>query len=264
MTARNLPLHFAHGNGFPSESYQELFDHLSPEFDIHYIPMVGHGEYPVTDNWPHLVAELIQHIKASHSQPVIGLGHSMGGVLMFMAAAQAPELFQQIILLDSPLPGFWRSFLLRFVKQMRLLHWFTPIQQVRVRRQSFHSKEEAFQYFKQKPLFRHFTDQSLWLYVENGLTATEKGYVLRFDRSIETNLYATVPHNLYQYSKPAGVRSSVIYSMHSHLLKSPELLAMRLRYGFELHAFDQGTHLFPFEYPKETAQKIKMITKELL
>lgn len=259
-----LPLHFAHGNGFPSESYQELFGHLTADFDIHYLPMVGHGEYPVTDNWPHLVEELIAHIKNTHTQPIVGLGHSMGGVLMFMAAAKAPELFTRIILLDAPVPGFWRSCFLRIIKQMQLLHLITPVNQARVRRQYFPSKQDAFEFFRHKPLFRQFTEQSLRLYVEYGLMPTKDGYTLRFDREIETKLYATVPHDLYQYKKPYNVQSSLIYSKQSHLLGWAELSAMRYRYGFDLYAFDRGTHLFPFEFPEATANQIKMITKESL
>ena len=250
-----IPLYFAHGNGFPSESYQELFDYLAPHFQINYAPMLGHGVYPVSDNWPHLVSELIAHIKDSGIFPVVGVGHSLGGILMFLAACRAPELFQQIILLDAPLLGFWRSRLLYFAKRFALMRYLTPVEQTRSRRIHFDSLQQAFDYFKSKKLFKHFTDKSLEFYVNFGLNQTSNGYTLRFDREVETNIFATFPHNLINYRLPADFKRTLIYSIQGSVTKY-DLNVMRKKYGFQLKLFPQGSHLFPFEYPKETAQQI--------
>ena len=259
-----IPLHFAHGNGFPSESYQELFDHLAPEFQVSYIPMVGHGNCPVTQNWGHLVDELIEDIKKHHHAPIVGLGHSMGGVLMFMAACLQPQLFRQIVLLDSPVPGLWRSWFLKMVKRCDLIHHFTPIERARTRRVLFSHFEEAYDYFRNKPLFKNFTRKSLEYYIHYGLIETEHGYVLRFDREIETQLYATIPDNLYLYQKPPHLSASLIYSIYSELMNRFELAAMKNRYGFELYPFHRGTHLFPFEYPEAAANEIKRVVANIV
>jgi pimeloyl-ACP methyl ester carboxylesterase len=253
-----IPLYFAHGNGFPSESYHELFDALAPDFQISYSSMLGHDVYPVSDNWPHLVSELIAHIKASGIFPVVGVGHSMGGILMFLAACRAPELFQEIILLDAPLLGFWRSRLLYLAKRFALMRYLTPIEQTRGRRIYFDSLRQAFDYFKTKKLFKNFTDKSLELYVKFGLNQIENGYILRFNREIETNIFATFPHNLINYQLPADFKRSLIYSIQGSVTKY-DLKVMRKGYGFQLKLFPQGSHLFPFEYPKETAQQIGAI-----
>jgi len=256
---RRLPLHFAHGNGFPSDSYQELFDHLSSQFDVNYIPMVGHGEYPVSDNWPHLVNELQLHIRETQREPVIGLGHSMGGVLMFMTACCYPELFRELVLLDAPIPGKWRSQLIRGMKRFNLANIFLPIARTRLRRAKFHSLEEAYAYFREKPVFKAFTEKSLMNYVRSGLVKAENGYHLRFDRIIESKLFGTMPDDLYDYSLQKNIRFSLIYSKQSHLMSFFELRAMRKFYGFDLHPLDHGSHLFPFEYPNETAEMIRKV-----
>lgn len=50
---------------------------LRPEFDIGFLDRIGHNpHYPITDGWPHLVAETIHTIQQTYQQPVIGVGHS--------------------------------------------------------------------------------------------------------------------------------------------------------------------------------------------
>jgi len=253
-----IPLYFAHANGFPSECYQELFDYLEKNFAVGYTSLFGHGAHPVTDNWPHLVDELIIQIKQRGVFPVVGVGHSFGGILIFLAACREPWLFQQIILLDAPLLGLWRSRLLQLAKYFSCMRYLTPTDRVRQRRMHFDSKEQALAYFQTKPLFQQFTEKSLALYLEFGLRKTDTGYILRFDREIEADIFKTFPHNLFRYQLPKGFKRSLIYCTDSRVMQY-DLSIMQKMYGFTLHPFTQGSHLFPFEYPENTAQLIRKI-----
>jgi len=257
------PLYFAHASGFPAECYQQLFDYLSPHFEIDYTPMFGHGTYPVSDNWPHLVDELIAHLKKYAGAPIIAVGHSMGGLLILLAACRAPALFKQIILLDSPLFGFWRAQGLRLIKRFFLMGYFTPTNRVRQRRMHFHSRKEALAYFKSKPLFQQFTQKSLEYYVQFGLKPADTGggYVLRFDRQTESQIFATIPHNIFHQRLPASLERALIYCTHSNVMPYDPSVA-RARYGFTVYPFTQGSHLFPFEYPQATAEAICHIINE--
>ena len=253
-----IPLYFAHANGFPSECYQELFDYLAKDFAIDYTPLFGHGAHPVTDNWPHLVDELIAHIKQRGVFPVVGVGHSLGGILIFLAACREPQLFQQIILLDSPLLGFWRSRLLQLAKRFSFMRYLTPTERVRQRRMHFDSKQQALAYFKTKPLFQQFTEKSLALYLEFGLKKNGSGYILRFDRTIEADIFKTFPHNLFRYQLPTSFKHALLYCTHSRVMQY-DLSVMQKVYGFTVYPFAQGSHLFPLEYPENTAQAIRDI-----
>src|ERR1017187_9498271 len=107
-------LHFSHANGFPAACYRKFFGYLEPDFRISSINCIGHDPaYPVTDGWPHLVAQLIDHLTAHCRAPVVGVGHSLGGYLTFMAAVQRLELFKCIILLDAPILGHFDADCLR-------------------------------------------------------------------------------------------------------------------------------------------------------
>ena len=103
-------IHFAHANSFPASVYRKFLATLGERHQVGFLDAIGHDpRYPVTDCWPHLVEETIAHIEAHSQGPVVGVGHSLGGFLMFYAALRRPELFKRIVILDSPLMGPFRS-----------------------------------------------------------------------------------------------------------------------------------------------------------
>ena len=55
---------FSHANSFGASTYGVLFKHLKARgFAVKAIEKFGHSEhYPVTDNWPHLVQQLIDFV----------------------------------------------------------------------------------------------------------------------------------------------------------------------------------------------------------
>ncbi|WP_426741489.1 alpha/beta fold hydrolase, partial [Pseudomonas aeruginosa] len=75
---------------------------------------IGHDpDYLVGENWYNLVTEIIASIKRQAGQPVIAVGHSLGGVLSLLAAIEQPQLFKAVIMLDSPLIGAFKSSMVR-------------------------------------------------------------------------------------------------------------------------------------------------------
>ena len=86
---------FSHANSFPASTYGVLFKSLRARgFAVKAIEKFGHDDkYPVTNNWPHLVQQLIEFVQAevqAAGKPAFLVGHSLGGYLSLMAAARAP------------------------------------------------------------------------------------------------------------------------------------------------------------------------------
>jgi pimeloyl-ACP methyl ester carboxylesterase len=184
-------LHFCHGNGFPSPSYRQLLIPLQERFECFYIDRVGHAsEYPVTENWHYLVQEVINSIKNQTSNPVIAVGHSLGGILSLLAALEQPSLFKAIILLDAPLLGRFKSNIIRFSKILGMIDRVTPAFRTRERRRFWEHREEVLSYLKSKELFKNFTEICLNDYVDYGMTKNDEGYFLRFNPSIEYKIPA--------------------------------------------------------------------------
>ena len=134
---------FSHANGFPALSYSYLFELLAPNY-IHHINLFAHGDYKINNNWISLGDELIEFVE-KQSKPVIGIGHSMGGVATLYAATKRNDLFSKIILLDPPLvAGSYRKYLLKLAKASGLIgKFFSIAKKTRTRKRDFYSKQEA-------------------------------------------------------------------------------------------------------------------------
>lgn len=249
-------IHFAHGNGFPSPCYRQLFLQLASDFDCYYIDKVGHSEqFPVTENWGYLVHEVIASIEEQTKPPVYGLGHSLGGVLTLLAALEKPSLFKAIVLLDSPFIGPVKSNMLRIAKMLRMIDRVTPAMRSKARQQHWHNRAQVWAYLKTKDLFKSFTDECLNDYIDFGLQKDEDGYRLRFERAIETEIYRTIPHILPQFQGKLKVPAVLVYAPDSKVVDKFDIRYMKKQFGITTRSI-KGTHMFPMEDPKTTAKLI--------
>ena len=89
-------IHFAHANSFPAKTYSKLFAFLADDYEINYLERHAHDPiYPVTDGWGRLRDELLNELTKRYSAPVIGIGHSLGGILHFLAAIEIPNFIKR-------------------------------------------------------------------------------------------------------------------------------------------------------------------------
>jgi pimeloyl-ACP methyl ester carboxylesterase len=256
-------LHFAHGNGFPSPCYRQLLQYLQERFDCCYIDRIGHNpDFPVTENWHKLVEEVIASVKSQAPQPVIAVGHSLGGVLTLLAAIEQPRLFRAVIILDSPLFGRFKSSIVRLSKAVGMIDRLTPAFRTRARRQHWQSREQVVSYLKSRALFKTFTDACLEDYIDYGMLKDDEGYSLRFDRQIEYQIYRTIPHILSAYEGRLQVPTALIYGDKSTVVDRFDLRYMKKYYDIKpIEA--KGTHMFPMEYPQATAHLIMDVVGRL-
>ncbi len=249
-------LHFSHGNGFPSPCYQQLLRPLETYFKCCYIDRIGHNtHFPVTENWHFLVDEVIESIQKQSAQPVIAVGHSLGGLLNVLAAIEQPSLFKAVIILDSPLLGRFKSTVIRLSKLIGVIDHVTPAARTQGRQQHWQSREQALSYLKSKPLFKSFTDACLNDYIDYGLQKDDHGYALRFNPKIEYKIYRTIPHVLHQYEGRLHVPTALIYGRQSSIIRPSDVVYMKKHYGIVNFA-TEGTHMFPMEDPKTAADLI--------
>jgi pimeloyl-ACP methyl ester carboxylesterase len=255
QTSRDI-LHFSHANGFPAACYRELFGFLSSRFQIGYVNTIGHDpRYPVTDNWPRLVDELIHAVSTNYRRPVIGVGHSLGGYLTFMAAMQRPELFRAIVLLDAPLLSYFKSRGLEMSKWMGIVDRVTPGASTRNRRREWKDEKEVIAHFRNRQLFRRFDPECLADYAHFGMTRDGDHLRLLFDPEIEYRIYCTIPHHFAEFGGPLEVPAGFVGGRDSEEVRRVGLSMMKRRYGFRFKRVE-GTHLFPFEYPEMAAGAI--------
>jgi pimeloyl-ACP methyl ester carboxylesterase len=258
-----IPLVFSHANGFPAPCYAQLFAALEDDFDIRYLPRLGHHQdYPVADGWLEVARELIDFIEQG-AHPVVAVGHSFGGFVSYLAAVARPELFSALILLDAPIFGRIKARGLMMSKQFGLVDRITPARATRNRRQHWANEAEALAHFGTRKLFRHFTPECLADYVRHGMVEDPAGggRVLWIDPALEYKIYCTVPHHMHQLLSRLEVPAGFIGGRDSEEVRRIGISAMRGH--FRLKRIEGG-HLFPFEHPQQAAQAIRDMAATLL
>ena len=258
-------LHFVHGNSYPSGTYRVFLEHLRAHYDVQALDMHAHNpQYPVCNGWHALAMELIDELAVRYREPVILVGHSMGGMLSLMAAQARPDLVRCVVLLDSPVVGGWKAIVVRIAKQLGVAEKFSPGQFSAKRRTLWPDAEAAYQHFASKEMFAAWPPEVLRDYIEHGTVQHEDGLTLRFTREIETAVYRTLPHHLAkmqhgEFSVPTGF----IGGHDSIECRRAGMAATRRLVGRNFRLVP-GDHLFPLASPALAAQATHEMIQSLL
>lgn len=258
-------LHFAHANSYPAGTYRQFFEHLGREFDIQALDMHAHNPlYPVTDCWDALVDEYIAELTTRYDEPVILLGHSLGGMLSLMVAHKRPDLVRCVVMLDSPVVAGWRALFWRVMKLTKGADKYSPARFSARRRFVWPDAEAAYQHFVSKDLFAAWAPGVLRDYMDHGLKPHPEGVQLRFTREIETAVYRSLPHHLGammrgRFPVPIGFIGGTDSweTSQSGLDHTQALVGQHFR-------LLPGGHLFPMESPKLAAEATSDMIKALL
>ena len=254
---------FSHANSFPAATYGVMFKNLrSRGFIVKAVDKFGHApEYPVTDNWRHLVQQLhdfaTQQLE-KHGEPPFLVGHSLGGFLSLMCAARHPHLAKGVLLIDSPLLGGWKATALGAMKRTQLVGSISPGRVSRRRKNRWPSQEVAFEHFRHKKAFAHWDEQVLHDYIAHCTHDEDGERVLCFDRDVETAIYNTLPDNLDRMLRrhPLNCPVAFIGARQSEEMQQVGMAMTQQVTGGRIMMLD-GSHLFPMEKPIATAAAIE-------
>jgi pimeloyl-ACP methyl ester carboxylesterase len=253
---------FSHANSYPASTYRVLFEQLKKRgFKVKAIDKFGHDpHHPVTDNWPHLVAqlhELVAKESAKAGEPAHLVGHSLGGFLSLMLAAQQPRLARSVLLVDSPILAGWKAQTLGVFKATQLVKRFSPSAVSHKRTHQWPTREAALAHFQSKRVFARWNAEVLADYV-GAFEPCEGGVTLAFSRKVESAIYNTLPDNLGALLKrhPLQCPAAFIGGMASQEMAQVGLEMTREVTGGRMSFLDGG-HLFPMEQPLATAAAIE-------
>lgn len=250
---------FSHANGFPASTYRQLFEYWrAAGWQVHALDKIGHDpRYPVSLNWPHLRDELVHFVEARATAPVWLVGHSLGGFLSVLAASHRPDLARGLVLLDSPIlpPLLGRA--VQLAQATGLGRRYSPGAVSRRRRQLWPDAEAAYQHFASKPAFARWAPGVLRDYIEGGTESAPDGRQLGFRREVETDIYETLPHHIVRLLRREPLRCPLAFigGTTSTEVKQVGLSATRRLSGGRI-SWIEGSHLFPFERPRETAAEV--------
>lgn len=194
-------LHLAVANGFPPATYLPLFTQLTNNFRIVSIPpraLWPDRQPPPVDagSWTSVADDLLAGWQQHQLTPLIALGHSFGAVASLAAAVRHPGAVRALILLDPTI--YPREKMEEYARAQAAGE--TPrlslVDIALKRRSRFSSRQEAFEYWRGKELFRDWSDAALTRYVDAMLSPDPAGgWELRWPPEWEAWYYRSFyPH----------------------------------------------------------------------
>ncbi|MBW2468615.1 MAG: alpha/beta hydrolase, partial [Deltaproteobacteria bacterium] len=169
-----LPAHFLHGNGFCAGTYTPFIRYLIDDLHILASDVRGHGgsDQPGVDRIRHwdIFAEDLKHlVEQKMAAPIIGIGHSLGAVTTYIAAARYPHLFSAIILIDPVILPHRMLWLLATLRLLGLRGIIPLAKMARRRRREFKGKQEALRLFAAgRGIFKNWSKEFVQAYLECG------------------------------------------------------------------------------------------------
>ena len=260
MSVRST-LFFAHANGFPGGSYDTFLGALEPRRKVVVHDRIGHDpRFPPGPGWHELSREIEQAL-AECTPPVTALGHSMGGVLLFMVASCRPEWFDALIMMDPPLVNGWRSLLFGLGRTLGQADRITPAGQSRGRRDQFRNWDDVRGYFESRGLFRGLDPRCLDDYLRAGLEPDgEGGWRLRFESRHEVEIFRTTPLGLDRW--PTLQVPGLLLSGEASHEAFRRCARRHARAHGMLFRSAPGGHMFPLEYPETAAARVEQGLRE--
>ncbi len=212
--------------------------------------------FPVTQEWEHLVEEMIEHLNKTTKTPVYAVGHSFGAVISYMAVCKYPDKFKGLIMLDPPLLTGMTAFFIRRIRHTKMFDKLTPAGKSQSRCIKWPLETDLVSYFSSRALFKNMHPQCIQDYVNAAVRTKQDSYHLDFNREIETEIFRTIPLYISRFIGMLN-RPSLLVSGGASDVSIPRMIKPFIKKNNMQHKIvDEGGHMFPLEQPTLVGQMI--------
>ncbi len=267
-----LPLHFLHANGYPFFCYEPLLNLLQTEYSVFGMslrPLWENAKPENIDDWHIFSEDLLRFLKDYNAGPVIGVGHSIGAVVTLRAALHDPGKFRALVLLDPVLFVPSRLVLWNLVRAMGLGNRLHPkIPGALRRRHTFDNLDLVFQGYRNRPVFRHMSDENVRAYIK-GMTGPSEngGFELVYSPEWEARIYLTGLRDFDIWRDLPGLEVPTLFIRGAEtdtFLENAAKLVKRKQPRARLETLEKSTHLLPLERPREVFDLMQSFLYETL
>lgn len=254
-------LHLAHANGFPPASYRTLIDLLARRFRV--VTAASRSLWAASnpedlDSWMPLAEDLVANLERHGARDVIGVGHSLGGVLTPWAASIRPGLFRELVLIDPVLFAGTRALFWRWMKRLGLESRLPLIRATDRRRDRFPDVETGRTQWSGRAVFASFDPRCFEDYIASALEPhPDGGVTLTYPKAWETRIFELTPHDPWRRFAGLDLPVTVLAGATSDTFLPAA--ARRLRQTLphaRIEVVPDTSHLLPFERPDEVARRI--------
>ncbi len=261
------PLHFAHANGLPPESYRTLLEPLTDTFRVVSFaarPLWSDDPPESLGDWTPLAEDLGRELDRREIEGVIGVGHSLGGVLTAMAAAADPKLFSALVLIDPVVFTFPRSWFWAAMKGLGQGGRLPLVQSARRRRDRWPDRETVAAAYRSKPAFAGWTEAAFNDYLEAGFVGSDDGVRLRYPKAWEARIFEISPADVWTALRAIEIPVLFLRGANSEtFLAGAAARASREMANVEVREIPATSHFLPFEDPDGVAGEIRAFVAEV-
>jgi lipase len=256
---------FVHATGFHARCWDQIIDRFN-DIDCFAIDMRGHGQSDKTEpplKWRDAGHDVAAVATALGMRSAIGIGHSMGGHSLCVAAALEPRLFSSLVLID---PVIQKEKFYRSAHEPEPDYANHPVAR---RRNQFASCEDMYEKYKDRPPFKRWNKTVFKDYCDYALTPAKEGggFVLACAPLFEAAIYSeSIAPSAQIYEDIAKIEIPVCVIRMGEERSDDEFnfdvsptnpkLASYFKDAKDIH-IKEYTHFMPMENPELTADLIK-------
>ncbi len=254
-------LHFAHANGFPPDTYRALIHELKADFHVVTAsarPLWKGSDPASIRSWGDLAKDLTQELNKRGQRGIIGIGHSLGGAMTFLAAARDPGLFSIIVPIDPLMLVGIPSIFWGFAKILGLNNRLPLVQGAQARRVHWPDLKTARRSYRAKKIFSTWQPEIIDDYVAAAFRKSESGeYELRYPREWEARIFEISPANTLDRIAKITTPGLFIRGENSDtFLPGAVRKIPRINPRMEVKTISDTSHFVPMEAPERLSRAI--------
>ncbi len=263
-------IHLLHGTGFSAMTLAAMASQLPHDWSIWLTDAPGHGgstqpsiKMPDWQKMANTIADAIYlQANVKVDGPLIGIGHSMGGVLTLMAAHKYPDLFSEIILLD---PVLFQNEMIIAQQLMRLTGTWrhrAMVKSVANRTSVWPNLEAMKKNISSKSFYKAWQPQVISDYCQySSIKCNESDEAVKLScaPSWEASIFGSYPTGLWRAVRNTSLPVTILVAKNSYFfIPRAVKRAAKMNKNIQWQTFGEK-HCFPMEQPRETAKTIESL-----
>jgi pimeloyl-ACP methyl ester carboxylesterase len=260
---RPVDVVFVHANGFNGQTYRALLAPLSAGLRVLAVDQRGHGSSRLAAdpdrrrNWLDLRDDLLALLAALDQGPVVLAGHSMGGTVSLLTAAEAPDAVRGLVMLDPVIMPRVMALYAHLPWTSGALWKRMPMVQGALRRRAvFDSREAAFTAYRGRGAFKTWPEAMLADYVGGGFKDRDDGQVeLACAPAWEASNYSAQAHDPWRAMARLRCPARILKAEKGSTARVGEGLTRRYP-KVRVETVAGASHFLPMERPDLTREAI--------
>ena len=271
---------FAHATGFNALTYKELLEPLSDNFNVRAVDARGHGFTKLKADpqdmydWKIYCDDLIKSVELfvkKTRKPIILSGHSMGAASAIQVAAIRPDLVSGLVLVDPVLMTSKIKIIFKIGRKYPIFKNFPIIKQgmmmsetTKKRRRDWKNKEEIFNSYKNKLIFKTWTETTIRNYIEGGTELVGDETRLTCDPLWEAATFSSWKHDAMGLIDKLNCPITLLQAEFNSTARGNGPIKLMQQDKLGVHKIVKGsTHFLQMEFPNIIKEEINSLQKRI-